>query len=91
MKNSDVLIRKKKEKELAMFKGLLKESKRWHDLVMLRNYIDAVETQARNKNDLTEDRKKWIEWARKKVEWYDPFILAEDELLSDIDPAKLSW
>ena len=81
----------RKVTELSNFKGLLRESRHWHDLVMLRNYIDAVETHATNNDQLDGDRKKWIDWARKKIEWYDPFLQGDDELLKDVDKDKLSF
>lgn len=29
--------------------------------------------------------KIWIEWTRKKADWYDPNIEQEDELLGNVD------
>ena len=43
----------------------------------IRNYIKAVEL----KGELDEDMKKWIEWANKKADWFDPIVDSSDELL----------
>ena len=43
----------------------------------IRNYISAV----MNKNDLTAENLEWIEWAKKKADWYDPIVAREDEYL----------
>lgn len=43
----------------------------------IRNYISAV----MNKNDLTAENLEWIEWAKKKADWYDPIFAREDEYL----------
>lgn len=44
----------------------------------IRAYVDAVE----RKSDISEldgDIIEWIEWARKKADWYDPTISLKDE------------
>ena len=45
--------------------------------------------QFQEKNNFSEELKSWVEWARKKAEWYDPFIESEDELLNDVDRETL--
>jgi|GEM_PF-6308557 len=32
-----------------------------------------------------EELQQYLEWARKKADWYDPFINASDEFLKDAD------
>ncbi len=32
-----------------------------------------------------EEKKLWIEWAMKKVDWYDPLVESFDEILKDVD------
>ena len=78
-----------KEKDLTAFKDTLQKASRWHKVVNLRNYIDSVEQKAIEKNNFSEELKSWVEWARKKAEWYDPFIESEDELLNDVDRETL--
>ena len=43
---------------------------------IIREYIQAV-IESENENITPE----WIEWAKKKADWYDPSIATEDEYL----------
>ena len=58
---------------------------------VLRNYIEEVETKAIADNDTSEELKNWLEWAKKKVDWYDPYIETEDELLKGVDKETLTF
>ena len=71
--------------ELSEFRKLVLKSKRWKKAVDLRNYLDAYESNAIRNDNITEEKIKWLEWARKKVNWYDPEIEAEDGLLKGVD------
>jgi hypothetical protein len=82
-------IEKKKETELLNFKKLLQGAHRLNQAEIIRNYINAVESSAQGENIKSEELEKWIEWARKKVEWYDPLIELDDELLKDVDKDTL--
>ena len=42
-------------------------------------------------NTISEKLKKWIIWARKKADWYDPFIETEDKLLKNVDRESLTF
>ncbi|SCL85454.1 hypothetical protein [Sporanaerobacter sp. PP17-6a] len=43
----------------------------------IRNYIDALEL----KTDLSDEKTaEWIDWAKRKADWFDPIIGREDEL-----------
>ena len=79
-----------KEKDLAAFKETMQKAARWHKVVNLRNYIDSIERTAIEKNIFSEELKSWVKWARKKAEWYDPFIECDDELLNEVDRETLS-
>jgi hypothetical protein len=79
----------KQERELEVFKTVLQDSERWHKSVNLRNYITEVEAKAIAASNVTEELKAWIDWAKKKADWYDPFIGKEDDILNGIDKASL--
>ena len=79
-----------KEKDLAAFKETLQKASRWHKTVNLRSYIDSVEQKAIETNGISEDLRNWLEWARKKAQWYDPFIECDDELLNEVDRETLT-
>jgi len=82
-------IEEKKENELFLFKEALAKASRWHKANNLRNYIKAFEENCYSTNALTEENKLWLEWAKKKADWYDPFIEMEDPLLRDVDRNSL--
>ena len=81
----------RKEDELKNFKNTFQLAKRYRKANDLRNYINTFEQNAINNNSLTDEKQKWIEWARKKADWYDPFINAKDELLENVDKDSLTF
>jgi len=62
------------EKEQSDFRDLYKQAKRWQRARLMRDYIKAVEVIAVEKGGLTDEVKKWIDWAKDKVDWYDPLV-----------------
>jgi hypothetical protein len=78
------------ERELSNFKLLLNKVERWQRLNLIRGYINELENKCIEQNLLTEDVKDWIVWARRKADWYDPHINAEDDLLKDVDKEMLT-
>jgi hypothetical protein len=82
-------LQDRKERELNNFKALFKKAKRHDKAEMIRSYADKLEMNAISRNALTDKKKEYIEWARKKADWYDPFIESEDELLKGIDREEL--
>lgn len=80
---------KKREKDLEDFKDVLSKAARWHKAINLRNYIKEVEVKAKNENRLGDELKLWLQWAKQKADWYDPFTEMKDELLDNIDRKTL--
>lgn len=76
---------KRQDEDLEAFRQTLNKAERWHKAVNLRNYINEVESKAIAGNTLTEETKAWLTWARKKADWYDPFIEMKDELLDNVN------
>jgi len=74
--------------EVNKFKLLKENAKRWQETVEIRNYIQAVETNAINTKSLTAELKEWLEWANQKSDWYDPIIQKEDTLFAKLNPNK---
>ena len=64
---------------------MINSSGRWHKSEQLRNYLDTYENNMRERGLLSADIIKKIMWARKKADWYDPFIESEDEVFKDLD------
>lgn len=81
----------KKDFELKEFKGLFQKANRWHQAEILRKYAAEVEKRAIEKNNLTDEVKKWLEWVNQKIEWYDPFIEKEDEIFHKVDRDTLEY
>jgi hypothetical protein len=81
---------KRQDDDLEAFRKTLNKADRWHKTENLRNYINEVESKAIANNKLTEEIKAWLIWARKKADWYDPFIESPDELLNNADKDTLT-
>jgi hypothetical protein len=86
---AEVLARKKKE--LNDFKLLLNAAQRHDDVKLIRAYIQSKEDAARKNDTLNDALLNWIEWARKKADWYDPNIESFDESLNDVDRNSLTF
>jgi len=81
-------IRERKEYELKRIKELFTKATLFHHTTILRNYINAVELNAQS-GFYSDNLDLWIEWAKNKVEWFDPLINRADEILSDEDKETL--
>lgn len=84
-------IQKEKEKQLEDFKTLIKNSRKHREVVMIREYIAAVEEKAKVSGELTEKLKDWIQWAQLKTDWYDPFLDHPDPDLEGVDKETLTF
>lgn len=82
-------LQAKKDAELKQFKSLFKNATRWHKSQYIRNYIKEFEIFEDKNNTLDSDKTAWIQWAKEKADWYDPFIEKEVELLDGIDRDSL--
>lgn len=78
-------IIEKREKEKKDFKSLINSSGRWYKSQNLRSYLNEFENKSIQSNTLSNEKMEWLQWARKKADWYDPFIESEDEVFRDID------
>ncbi|MDO5564855.1 MAG: hypothetical protein Q4F88_06480 [Eubacteriales bacterium] len=70
-------IRNRKKEEAEKIKALVNIAEDFRVACNIRNYIEGL----KSKNNINEETKKWIEWAGKKADWFDPTIDLEDELL----------
>lgn len=77
-------VRKKKETEVRKTKELLNQVEDYRIACEIRQYITAVTQQ----NKITSELIEWIEWAKKKADWYDPTVAAEDEYLGKREHSK---
>jgi hypothetical protein len=81
--------RRIKDAEISATKSLFKEANRWWEAKILRSYVESLESEIQN-NKCTDEFNKYVSWARRKVDWFDPSVSANDELLEDLDPDNFS-
>lgn len=75
----------RKDNELRSFKGLMQEAKRWKQVMILREFLEDVRKKFTMGDVGKEGLGTWLEWAEKKVDWYDPYMETTDQLLADVD------
>lgn len=73
----EVELKNRRKEEAIKTIDLVNKAEDYRIACEIRNYIKAVEL----KEELNEDMKKWVEWANKKADWFDPIVDANDELL----------
>jgi hypothetical protein len=56
----------------------------------MRDYLSSVIKNGTIPVGNEDEHQEWINWATKKIDWYDPFIQAEDDLLNDSDRTKIA-
>lgn len=78
-----------KELEFDKTKELFKAAEYHNKAKMIREYIENIEIQAANKQNLTPELDKWLKWAKDKVDWFDPLVNKEDNLLTEKDKEEL--
>jgi hypothetical protein len=76
-------LKERQDKEAHAFKKLFLQAIRLHQTNILRNYIQTVEANAIKNGSVSEEFKTWMNWAEKKISWYDPLINDPDPLLND--------
>jgi len=76
-------LKERQDKDAKAFKKLFLQAIRLHQTNILRNYIQTVESNAVKNGTVSEELKTWMNWAEKKVSWYDPLINDPDPLLTD--------
>ena len=64
--------RERKEHEIAKFNDLLKQANQWHQAMILRNFINAVEAKMLANGNLTSENSQWLQWAKVKAKTIDP-------------------
>jgi hypothetical protein len=80
----------KKANEITRTKKLFSDAEKFDKATIYRNFIAAKEQQAIKENNVTEELKEWIKWAKEKADWFDPFTNRDDELLIDYDKEELN-
>jgi hypothetical protein len=82
-------IREKKEKEISDFKLIFQRAFRLHHSNIIRGYISSVENGAKESGNVDDEMRTWINWAKEKVDWYDPLVNRMDDTLDDYDKTNI--
>ncbi|GAA6765778.1 hypothetical protein AAFH68_17160 [Flavobacterium sp. CGRL1] len=77
----------KKEDELNKFRQFYNDAHRWKNYSVLKEYYDFINTQP----DKSSQTEQWLEWALKKLEWYNPLTNSKEEFLNDVDKDTLQF
>lgn len=80
-----------KEQELEKFIALIQDARKFKEVLILREYIKAMEDKAKNEESDNDELKNWIQWAQNKTDWYDPLINQPDPDLEDVDKDTLTF
>ena len=79
----------RKELEFDKTKELFKAAEYHNKAKIIREYIEDIENQANQNNNLKSELKEWLQWAKEKVDWFDPLVNKEDNLLTEKDKEEL--
>ena len=64
----------REELDGANFKKLLAQSQLWKQAMILKDYIDAIESNALKNGGLTDELQEWLRWAKEKAERFNPIL-----------------
>lgn len=81
--------RARKEKELSDFKSLYILANRLHQANIMRNYLSLIEANANMMGLNKAEFEHWTDWARRKIDWYDPLICGEDDTFTEEDKSSI--
>lgn len=74
--------RNRYNKEVERITALENAAMDYETACRIRAYIQAVEIACYEKG-MDNETAAWIEWAKKKADWYDPIVARDDELLGE--------
>lgn len=76
------IVRKLKEEEYQRFINFYNEAERWKKFMVLKEFFDY-------KKKVNPDDKNWSDWAKKKLDWYDPAKNIDDSLMDEVNKETL--
>ena len=82
-------IEEKREKERKQLKAAFLSAECYSWANILRRYVEKYESFLAQKESLNEDESEKLQWLRKKIDWLDPFVEYNDELLSEEDKKNI--
>lgn len=78
---------KLKEDELNKFIQFYNNAHRWKKYNILKEYFDFI----KNQSDKTSQTEEWLQWASKKLDWYNPLTEISEGFLDDVDKDSLTF
>lgn len=83
-------LEKLQAEELNNFIEIKTNAELWKNTTIMREYLAALEEATQKNGTYNLNIQQYLEWARKKVDWYDPLVQIEDELLEKADKTTLT-
>jgi hypothetical protein len=77
-------FKEKRNNEIDKTLALVNEAEDYAIACKIRAYIEAVSS----KENLSDEDKNWIDWAKRKADWYDPTVKLYDEFLGERQHSK---
>lgn len=76
------IVRKLKEEEYHKFINFYNEAQRWKKFMVLKEFYDY-------KKKVNSDDESGLDWAKKKLDWYDPAKSIDDSLMDEVNKDTL--
>lgn len=76
--------------EINDFIALKTNADLWKNAVIMREYLTVLENTSKTNGTCDVDMQKYLEWARIKVDWYDPLVNLKDDLFDKLDKITLT-
>jgi hypothetical protein len=73
------------EDELSRFVDFYNQAHRWKKYLVLKEYYEMIESESKESGKYEE----WLEWAKEKLDWYNPKVNKKDILLDKVDKDTL--
>lgn len=83
-------LEKRQSNELKKFIALKINAELWEKAMLMRKYLIELEHTARDQGRFDADMQEYLSWTREKVDWYDPLVEIEDDLLKTVDKTTLT-
>lgn len=84
-------LAKNREKEKTELKAVFLSAECYSWANILRAYVEKYESFLNEKATLDDEDKEKLNWLKRKIEWLDPFIESDDELLTEEDKRNLIY
>ena len=84
-------LAKKREKERTELKAAFLSAECYSWANILRAYVEKYESFLNEKEAIDDEDKEKLNWLKRKIEWLDPFIECDDELLTEEDKRNIIY